>query len=53
MTTDQDRAMARQCAHLFGGNGRSQNEQVELVANELAEWREQIIAETVAAYAPS
>ncbi len=40
MIEDQDREMARQAAHLFGGNGLSQDQQVELVAAKLAEWRE-------------
>lgn len=49
MIEDQDREMARQAAHLFGGNGLSQDQQVELVAARLAEWRAQIIQQ----YAPS
>ncbi len=48
MIEDQDREMARQAAHLFGGNGLSQDQQVELVAGKLAEWREQIRWETEA-----
>lgn len=34
--TESHRAFARECAHLFGGNGLSQNQQIELVAERAA-----------------
>lgn len=40
MTNDNDRALARELAHLFGGNGLSENVQVELVATRLAQLRQ-------------
>ncbi len=39
MIEEQDREMARQAAHLFGGNGLSELQQIELVAAELAKRR--------------
>ncbi len=39
LVTDSDREIARGLAELFGGNGLSQNQQIELVAERLAEIR--------------